>query len=77
MHRRSIKFAVLVAVALCTMLVMALPAFGDAVYHSRHIALVASTGTTVGFVENITPTGRRFTPRSAPCLSAPSRAPTR
>jgi hypothetical protein len=53
MHHKSITLASLVALALCAMLVVALPAFGDAVYHSQHIALVSSTGTTVGFVENI------------------------
>jgi hypothetical protein len=52
MHQ-SLRFSVLVALVLCAALVAAAPAFGDAVYHSQHIALVSDTGTTVGFVENI------------------------
>ncbi len=53
MHRKSVTLAALVVVVLCAMLVVALPASADAVYHSQHIPLVSATGATVGFVENI------------------------
>jgi hypothetical protein len=47
------KVAAVTGMALCVMLIAALPARADSVYHSQHIALVSSTGETVGFVENI------------------------
>lgn len=54
MHRRpTTKLAVAVAVALSALLITALPALGDAVYHTQHIPLLSDSGTTVGFVQNI------------------------
>ncbi len=54
--RRSItKVALLIAVVVCAMLVVALPAMADSVYHSQHIALkpVGCAPLHKGFVENI------------------------
>ena len=52
-HRPTTKLAVALALALCALLITALPALGDAVYHTQHIPLLSSSGTTAGFVQNI------------------------
>ncbi len=52
-HTTIVKVAAVTGMMLCVMLVAALPAGADSVYHSQHIALMSDMGAAVGFVENI------------------------